>query len=141
MLRVLVLFLLISLAGCYATGSTFAESPAPPATSEPIAYFYRQPGYFGGWIPSGIFIDGKRVDWMGQKGFTWIVLAAGAHEIGASWGDSRPEVGLATLINPGKQYFRLSTHAVNGGNEIRIDQVPEAVALEEMKNFRYSPHK
>jgi len=141
MSRWLVLLLLAALTGCYATGAMFSEAPAPPGDAGPVAYFYREPGALGGWVASGIFVDGKRVDWIGQKGFTWFVLSTGAHDLGASWGDGHPEVQLTTLINPGKQYFRLSTYAVPGGNEIAIEKVPESVALEEMKNFRYSPHK
>lgn len=130
------------LSACYATGPRFGEAPAPPQGSgDSIVYFYRQPGSLGAWVPAGIFVDGARRKWLGQNGYTWMQLPPGAHVVGASWGDTEPQLSMKVRLLPGTHYFRLSTRDVQGGSEIIIEEVEESVALHGLKEFRYSPHE
>lgn len=136
----LVLGLLFStlLSGCYAKGITHAQAPSPPENSSMgTMYFYREPGHYGGWVPLTITLDGKKVVSIGQDGYTWTQIPVGPHKIGTSWG-----VELNTLVKGGgKQYYRLHTYAVAGGNQVVIKRVSESVALEQIREYKYVPSK
>jgi len=133
----LVLCLLFStlLGGCYAKGLTHTQAPSPPENSSMgTMFFYREPGYYGSWVPLTISLDGKKVVSIGQDGYTWTQVSPGPHKIGTSWG-----VELNTLVTGGKQYFRLHTYPVAGGNQVVIKRVPENEALEQIREYKYVP--
>ena len=129
------------LTGCTTTlsGPTFKQA-VPPSSEKALVYFYR-PDSTPYLLSPDLFVNNKKILDLGNKGYSYLYLEPGEHEIKVAWSfmSGRPDLQGKVKIEAGKTYFIRShghvyydtiTYSASG----YLTSVPDTHALKEISH-------
>ena len=132
--------LVIFLSGCatVATGPDFTPAP-PPAQQDGLVYFMRSPLVVGDEYAVGFLVDGHKVVELYSKGYSWVHLPQGRHNIKGQGGGGK--MSILVDVRPGEtQYVERLDDRLEGNRYVARLQVARPQESEsKIKDFKYTP--
>jgi PAS domain-containing protein len=132
--------LVIFLSGCatVATGPDFTPAP-PPAQKEGLVYFMRSPLVVGEEIGVSFLVAGHKVVELYSKGYSWVHLPEGRHNIKAQGGGGK--MSILVDVRPGEtQYVERLDDRLEGNRYVARLQVARPQESEsKIKAYKYTP--
>ncbi len=142
----LTLVLIGALAACATTasGPAFAPAPTPPQGSG-LMYLMRSPLVGNDAAEVAFVVDGQDVAELNSKGYTWLHLPAGRHNVKTEYRSvlhgAAGKMNISVDVQAGGQYFveRVDQMVTYPQYLSQLKLVPPAVASETIKAYRYTP--
>lgn len=132
--------LVIFLSGCatVATGPDFTPAP-PPAQQDGLVYFMRSPLVVGDEYAVGFLVDGHKVVELYSKGYSWVHLPQGRHNIKAQGGGGK--MSILVDVRPGEvQYVERLDDRLEGNRYVaRLQVARPQESASKITAFKYTP--
>lgn len=91
------------LVGCTTMGKPY-QTPPPPAKDQGLVYMMRTSVGYGNFWSTTFYIDGQEVVSLHDKGYTWVHLHAGVHEMAAQQAMGK-KLHFKIPVKAGQTYF------------------------------------